>query len=139
MGITMAFNTSEFESFRDAYIATMLWSTSDESDESGGNPLDYNYGADDLSDNARDCIDAECKAFLYRVACYIPADPTVRLSGDGSGVWAHAGHDFWLTRCGHGAGFWDGDWPVYGDLLTAASKSFGNIDPYIGDDGQIHF
>ena len=20
-------------------------------------------------------------------------------------------HDFWLTRNGHGAGFWDGDWP----------------------------
>jgi|TARA_R110000744_G_scaffold366338_1_gene475354 hypothetical protein len=20
------------------------------------------------------------------------------------------GHDFWLTRNGHGAGFWDGDW-----------------------------
>ena len=29
----------------------------------------------------------------------------------------YAGHDFWLTRNGHGAGFWDGDWiaPVAGE------------------------
>jgi len=35
---------------------------------------------------------------------------------------AQAGHDFWLTRNGHGAGFWDGDWPETGDALTEASK-----------------
>lgn len=23
------------------------------------------------------------------------------------------GHDFWLTRNGHGAGFWDGDWKFF--------------------------
>lgn len=51
---------------------------------------------------------------------------------------AQAGHDFALTRNGHGAGFWDGDWPVYGDLLTKASESFGEIDPYAGDDGLIY-
>jgi len=29
-----------------------------------------------------------------------------------------AGHDFWLTSQWHGAGFWDGGWPLYGDALT---------------------
>jgi hypothetical protein len=32
------------------------------------------------------------------------------------------GHDFWLTRQGHGAGFWDGDWPEYGDWITDIIK-----------------
>jgi hypothetical protein len=50
-----------------------------------------------------------------------------------------AGHDFWLTRNGHGAGFWDGDWPEdVGERLTAASKTFGECFLYVGDDGRIH-
>jgi len=131
------FTQEQFETFRDAYIQTMLWSTSDESDENGGEPMDANYDADDLSDEAQDRADAECKAFLYRVACYIDAETDCKCGQDFD-KWGRAGHDFWLTRCGHGAGFWDGDWPVYGDLLTKASESFGNVDPYIGDDGKVH-
>ncbi len=50
-----------------------------------------------------------------------------------------AGHDFWLTRNGHGAGFWDGDWPKpYADTLTQAAKAFGECDLYVGDDGAIY-
>ncbi len=50
-----------------------------------------------------------------------------------------AGHDFWLTRNGHGAGFWDGDWPEeIGKKLTAAAKKFGETDLYVGDDGKLH-
>jgi hypothetical protein len=49
------------------------------------------------------------------------------------------GHDFWLTRNGHGAGFWDGDWPKEaGDRLTKACEEFGEFDLYIGDDGMIY-
>ncbi len=53
---------------------------------------------------------------------------------------AMAGHDFWLTRCGHvGAGFWDGDWPQdVSDRLTEASEKFGDVDLYVGDDGMIY-
>jgi hypothetical protein len=51
-----------------------------------------------------------------------------------------AGTDFWLTRNGHGAGFWDGDWPeTQGEALTEASKAFGEVDLYAGDDGQLYF
>ena len=48
------------------------------------------------------------------------------------------GHDFWLTRCGHGAGFWDRGLGEVGDKLTEAAKKFGNIDTYGGDDGRIY-
>lgn len=49
-----------------------------------------------------------------------------------------AGVDFWLTRNGHGAGFWDGGWPEHSDELTKLSKPYGSVDLYIGDDGLIH-
>lgn len=48
------------------------------------------------------------------------------------------GHDFWLTRNSHGAGFWDGDWPeTEGKLLTDASHAFGECNLYVTDDGKI--
>lgn len=42
------------------------------------------------------------------------------------------GHDFWLTRQGHGAGFWDGP-EIYGgddnaDKLSDSARSFGQRD-----------
>lgn len=49
-----------------------------------------------------------------------------------------AGHDFWLTRNRHGAGFWDGDWPHYGDTLTEMCKAFPEVSLYLGDDGRIY-
>lgn len=57
------------------------------------------------------------------------------------------GRDFWLTRNGHGAGFWDRDElsPVVhgstislGDALSTVAERFGNCDLYVGDDGEIY-
>lgn len=65
-----------------------------------------------------------------------------------------AAHDFWLTRNGHGAGFWsrtpdeldqelyqdktDEEIEAAGDQLTKASKAYGEFNLYVGDDGQIY-
>jgi hypothetical protein len=44
--------------------------------------------------------------------------------------------DFWLTRVGAGAGFWDGDYPEpQATLLTNASKRFGHVDVVEGEYG----
>ena len=49
-----------------------------------------------------------------------------------------AGHDFFLTRCGHGAGYWDGDWPEpYAEILTKAAQAFCEVTPILGDDGEV--
>jgi hypothetical protein len=49
-------------------------------------------------------------------------------------------HDFWLTRQGHGCGFWDGNYPEpHDDALTALCEIFGELNPYLGDDGRIYF
>lgn len=54
---------------------------------------------------------------------------------------ARAGHDFWLTRNGHGAGFWDRDEleaDDLGDKLSEVAKAFGESNLYQGDDGGIY-
>lgn len=47
-------------------------------------------------------------------------------------------HDFWLTRNGHGAGFWDRGLGRVGDVLTQLSKPYGECWLYLGDDGKVY-
>jgi hypothetical protein len=50
-----------------------------------------------------------------------------------------AGHDFWLTRNRHGAGFWDGDYPKeMGTTLTDLAHTFGECWIYVGDDSLLY-
>ena len=46
------------------------------------------------------------------------------------------GYDFWLTRNGHGVGFWDRGYGEVGDKLTALADKYGSSDMYKGDDGN---
>lgn len=48
------------------------------------------------------------------------------------------GHDFWLTRNGHGAGFWDRGLDALGDTLTKWADTFKAVDMYVGDDGKVY-
>jgi hypothetical protein len=49
------------------------------------------------------------------------------------------GHDFWLTRNRHGAGFWDRGLPNHiGQALTDAAHAYGSQDVYVGDDGKLY-
>ena len=66
----------------------------------------------------------DCLAFYSRVECYLSHENAEFTDG----VIAQAAHDFWLTRNGHGAGFWDGDWPIYGEMFTKISESFGEAN-----------
>lgn len=51
-----------------------------------------------------------------------------------------AGHDYWLTRNGHGAGFWDRselDEGSLGDKLSDACR-YQPVSLYKGDDGYLY-
>ena len=52
----------------------------------------------------------------------------------------YAGHDFWLTRNHHGAGFWDSAeiWGTNKDILTDNTHKYREINLYIGDDNKIY-
>ncbi len=109
--------------FTIAYIEAALWSSIDNSDS----PLDDNYGIEDIAPEALASIVEDCKAFQDAHA------------DDIGGDLEQAGHDFWLTRNRHGAGFWDSDWSDdVGAKLTESSLAFGCVDLYVGDDGFIY-
>jgi hypothetical protein len=84
-----------FTAFYTAYVETALWASTDED----GQPLDTDGPLTDLPTET-------VRALLTDAADFYRANFDV-VSDDAS----QAGHDFWLTRNGHGAGFWDGDWP----------------------------
>ena len=120
------------ETFVSAYIACALWSSTDNTTESGGYPLDS--GRFELSDEARAAMRADCDAFVD--------NPDI---AEALEAWddEQAGHDLWLTRNRHGAGFWDRysdghPLEAMGRKLTAAAHVEGGRDLYVGDDGLIY-
>ena len=104
-----------------AYVECALWAGTD-----GENPLDDTYSVSDLSAEALAEITQDCEAFA--------AD-----NADDLADWTpeQAGHDFYLTRNGHGTGFWDRGHEA-GDRLSAAAKVYGTSDLYPGDDGALY-
>lgn len=84
---------------------------------------------DKLTKAARATMRKDCLAFLEWCAEHgIPLDEQSP---------ERNGHDFWLTRNRHGAGFWDRGIDA-GDALTEAAHVFGSADLYIGRNGWIH-
>ena len=100
--------------FIKGYITCALWSsTNDNGDPLDGDPDNH------LSTKTSKQMAVDCIAFLEKTREYIENEPISRADKYG-----RAGHDFWLTRNGHGAGFWDGDWPKNGDILTKIAEEF---------------
>lgn len=110
--------------FSRAYIQAALWSSSDDNDI----PLDRNYSYKDIAIHTLQVMQIDCDRFQAENFDDIESTEDIE----------QCGHDYWLTRNGHGAGFWDGDYPEeLGQRLTKASEKFGTFDLYIGDNGQI--
>jgi hypothetical protein len=125
-------DATKLDQFTKAYIDCALWSSTDDNDE----PLDA--GNHELSNETITSMIQDCKSFqednetvlaYWYVECGESED--------------RAGHDFWLTRNGHGAGFWDRwnsatDEGKIGKALTDASHTYESCDLYLGDDDLIY-
>lgn len=105
------------EDFISGYIACALWCGVYDSD---GNTVDGPLDDSDLTREARSALTKDARAF-YKAH---HTEWAGRLSDDS------AGHDFWLTRNGHGAGFWDRGLGGLGDRLTKHAKVYGE-GPYL--------
>jgi hypothetical protein len=111
--------TTKLDPFTRSYIETMLWEST--GGPNGDTPLDRTYGVDDFDPKTLKRIIADCEAFQKECSDWYDDSKS-------------AGHDFWLTRVGAGAGFWDGDYPEpQATLLTNASKRFGHVDVVEGE------
>jgi hypothetical protein len=112
---------TKLDPFTRSYIETMLWSET--GGPNGDTPLDRDYSVEDFDPKTLKRIIADCAAFQEECAEWYD-DPK------------QAGHDFWLSRVGAGAGFWDGDYPEpQATLLDNASKRFGHVDVVEGEYG----
>ncbi len=110
----------DLQKFIDGYIECMYWT-----DE-----LDKNLK---MSNTTLFNIFIESQRFI-RVCNTFQCNPIPE------GEYGQAGHDFWLTRNGHGTGFWDKE-EIYGvknsEILTEMSKNFGQVWTYISDDNYL--
>lgn len=110
--------------FTDAYIAAALWAEEEQLNNDGV-PADPAY----LTNYSLKKMEHDCAIFW-----------TAAKERIGTRV-EQAGHDFWLTRNGHGTGFWDRP-EVYGeedaDWLSELAKAFGEVN-LLADDGQIAY
>ena len=122
----MSVDPPELDEALAAYVSCALWSSTDEA----GRPLDAVYGPDDISDEARDEMRADLADFLHLVE-----REGLELSELEP---EQIGHDFWLTRNRHGAGFWDRGLGELGEALTKWAHSYGDSYVYVGDDGRLY-
>jgi hypothetical protein len=107
------------------YLVAALWSSTDEH----GAPLDAVFTVDDVSPELLKESTEDVRDFVEANAALL----------DSSGLSdEQIGHYFWLTRHGHGAGFWDRGLGVVGEALSEACKPYGEVCLYAGDDGWVY-
>ncbi len=130
-GLSIEVGDVELDEFTQGYVECALWSSSDHETDT---PLDrdhdvYDIAVETLLEMKRECADfQEAQRELLDEAYN---HPTCNYDA------ARAGHDFWLTRHHHGAGFWDRGLGVVGDKLTEAAYVYGDYDLYVDDDGKV--
>jgi hypothetical protein len=125
-----AITFAKLPSFQQGYIEAMFFTNASDPDD--GDLEDATVA--DLAPSTlerirRDCIRFQWKARkLLRQAYTRDYDET------------QAGRDFWFTRNGHGAGFWDRKELEDGELGDQLSDvcRYSEVDLYRGDDGLVY-
>lgn len=119
------------------YLTCALWSSTTMDDV----PLDRGHNLTDFTASAMEKSVLDCAAFFIQAEELIASVETNTIGR--TDIWEMAGYDFWLTRNGHGAGFWDGDWDKLpygmttvdlGPTLTRIAKAFGEV--ILVEDGE---
>jgi hypothetical protein len=117
--------------FLAGYIECALWASSEQREDQP------NYGEDftgfDLAPGTRKKMAQECADFEEANA----ADLALAYESPVGYNAARAGHDFFLTRNRHGAGFWDRGLGEVGDRLTEAAHSYGEQNLYQDDEDEL--
>lgn len=137
-----------FAQFFKAYLECAVWSSTDihpddrkpdprelaaDDDESEEEPErdpepkpleDFGFSADDIAPEAVEYLKEDARSFWSEHREILKENPS------------QAGHDFWLSRNGHGAGFFDGPWGENCQPLQKAAKMYGEENLTITEDGS---
>jgi hypothetical protein len=122
------------QQFIKGYTSCMLWSSvgsHPETEEDLENLEDY-----PLAEETKEKIEKDCRKWIKTNLLSLKAYALTYESE--YQVWECAGHDYWLTRAGHGVGYWDRGLGKLGDRLTKACKKSGYVYAYLGDDLLIY-
>lgn len=124
--------TGNFENFLNSYIdcaKRTCYISYDSEDEN----FEESFVDIDLSESAKIRAEKDCREFINTVK---------KLKFDILDYSEDAGYDFWLTRNGHGTGFWDRP-EVYGkqisQKLTEIAEKFRESNLYLGNDNLAYF
>jgi len=89
-----------------------------------------------LADSARDQARSDCEAFLIKCSEAGLLERMAKMPY--MMTWEAVGHDLWLTRNGHGSGFWDRGIGDLGKAFTNLAQDAGGIDT-LEVDGELTF
>jgi hypothetical protein len=112
------------DKFFRAYVECALWSSHDWDDDCDA--LDANYRPEDIEAQSLAKMYADCADFWKA-----NREDLQDIDSD------DAGHNFWLTRNRHGAGFWDMGLGDIGQRLTDAAHVYGESDLYVSN-GKVY-
>jgi hypothetical protein len=102
-----------------------------------GEPLDDYFDVQDFTDKAVTEAEEDCDDFFDHLECAGLLEIARHFADDD-----RIAHDFWLTRNGHGAGFWDGDYDDAeyraGRTLTGICEAWGTCDVMLTIGGLLY-
>lgn len=142
------------DEFETAYVEAALWaSTCDQMVKTTAHPngelhrdapMDHRYGIEHVERDTLIAMKTECHIFRHMAGALLEKAATL---GDYAkrDEWTpemRCGHDFWLSRNGHGAGFFDrelvtADGENVGDQLQKLAESFGEAHLWVSK-GRVY-
>jgi hypothetical protein len=125
--------STELEAFLSSYREAALWSSHNELHDEDPEEQPENLEDQETCAALDASMRSDCEDFLTAHAPLLAQ----AMTESGYDI-EQAGHDFWLTRNHHGAGFWDRGLGKVGDELTEAAHAYGEVDLYLGEDGMVH-
>ena len=121
----------DLDTFARAYVECAIWATTIEDEDENITEMDEGYSIEDVTAATLDTMAKTCADFQAA-----HADDLAAADEQGRDAGA-CGHDLWLTRNGHGAGFWGRELGAVGDRLSDAAKALGEAHLFPNDNGGI--
>lgn len=129
----MVITQAQTDLFIQGYLTAALWSSSDTVDDETFFLDEFQWG-----DGVAEKLHADCIKFVNDNAEKLIEYSENVTHSEEYDAFELAGHDFWLTRSGHGAGFWDRGLGQLGQDLTNLTKTYSELYLYLGEDECVY-